>query len=642
MPAFTRLVVPLKYDVFLGFRGLDTRYTFTGTLYNALVNRGFRTFMDKPEMDKGTRITVEISKAIEVSRIFIIVLSENFASSSFCLEEVVEILKFPKGKGRWVLPVFYCVDPSDLIATYEQALTDLKEWYEDEKIEEWRTALSKLAKFPGCRLKRDNNIFECQHIEDILKEVSRHVPCQIGLLDRTNKVQELLCSGLDRGHMIGICGEAGTGKTMVAHEVFNSNAGRGFDHAFSFDDVGEILSNSGHVREEMSTLIRKKLFIIFEDIKHSEQLDNIVELTKQLGSGSIVIIISQDKCLLERCGIRSIYEVERFSETEANQLLVLKAFNSPTVSPKYVKILKRIEAYARGHPRILELIGSNLSGKSIEECEFALEKYESITNRDIQQIEEESFNALEKCQQEMLIHIASFDREFLLVDVEAKLHNKYKVCPRIDIRVLLDKSLIKINQHGQVTLHNSTRDMIKDKVSCFKAMKHGHGQRKSNEIKYEQHDVQYKEDSLELGPSQTKNPMCAMMLGMARGVRRWICCDGSGDLFLFGQWRVIPVPATSDAFHFYSKEPRSMESNKSNMSQMMEAGLGIQWNWNVNYHINISFPPLYRMLYDVFQAMKHGHGQRKSNEIKYEQHDVQCKEDSLELGPFQTKNPVSE
>ncbi|RDX93322.1 TMV resistance protein N, partial [Mucuna pruriens] len=486
MQPFSHLVVPFKFAAFLCFRG-DTRYTFTENLFQALLHRGFRTFKDNPVMERGTRITVELPRAIEVSRVFIIVLSKNFASSSYCLFEVVKILdEFAKGKGRWILPVFYYVDPSDLLDTYEQALIDMKEWYSDEQIQEWRTALSKLSKNKnGCE-----NKFEYQHIEDILKEVSRHVTSPIGLGGRILTVNLLLCSGSDRIHMIGICGGSGIGKTMVALELLNFHADMGFDHCFFFSDVGEILSKFGNV-EGMSILNGKKVFIVFEDIKQSEQLDNIRELTKQLGFGSKVIIISQDKNLLTRCGIENIYEGERFSDTEAYQLLSLKVFNSTSISPKFVKILERIVTYALGHPRTLEVIGSNVSGKTIKECESALLTYESITNRDIQKIEEESFNALEKCQQEMLIHIALCLRGLELVDVEAKLHNKYEVCPRKDIRVML---------------HASTQDMIKDKVSHFEAMWHGHGQHKSNDIKYEQHDKQYKEDILELGPFETKNP----------------------------------------------------------------------------------------------------------------------------------------
>ncbi|KAG5130724.1 hypothetical protein AAZX31_13G177100 [Glycine max] len=466
MQAFSYLVEPFKYHVFLSFRGKDTRFTFTGNLYRALRDRGFCVFMDDQRIDKGEKISQELPKAIEESRIYIIVLSENFASSRYCLVEVVMILdEFAKGKGRWIVPVFFYVDPSVLLRTYEPALANQKKWSSDDKIEEWRTALTKLSKFPGFCVSRDGNIFEYQHIDEIVKEVSRHVLCPIGLDEKIFKVNLLLSSGSDGVRMIGICGEAGIGKITLAHEVFHFNADKVFDHCLLFYDVGGISNQSGI----LSILHGKRVFIIFQDIKHFKQLEDIRELTKQLGSGSKVIITAQDKHLLDRCGIgfESIYEIKRFSDSEADQFLKFKVLNSATVSPKYVNILNRIKSYALGHPWTLEVMCSNLSGKSIEECESALLKYESITDRDIQKILEVSFSALEKCQQQMLIHIALYLKEQKLVDVEAELCNKYKVCPRLDIRVLLDKSLIKINHHGQVTLHTSTQEMIKDKASRF-------------------------------------------------------------------------------------------------------------------------------------------------------------------------------
>lgn len=150
MQAFSYLVEPFKYHVFLSFRGKDTRFTFTGNLYRALRDRGFCVFMDDQRIDKGEKISQELPKAIEESRIYIIVLSENFASSRYCLVEVVMILdEFAKGKGRWIVPVFFYVDPPVLVRTYEPALANQKKWSSDDKIEEWRTALTKLSKFPG-------------------------------------------------------------------------------------------------------------------------------------------------------------------------------------------------------------------------------------------------------------------------------------------------------------------------------------------------------------------------------------------------------------------------------------------------------------------------------------------------------------
>lgn len=147
MQAFSRLVKPLHYDVFISFRGPDTRYTFTGNLYNALKPL-FKTFMDDREIKKGFQITEELVKAIRMSRIYIIVLSKDFASSKPCLMEVDHILQqYKQGKGRIVLPVFYDVDPSNVTGTYKVKLNALKEKFDKDVVDNWRTSLTKLSEF---------------------------------------------------------------------------------------------------------------------------------------------------------------------------------------------------------------------------------------------------------------------------------------------------------------------------------------------------------------------------------------------------------------------------------------------------------------------------------------------------------------
>ncbi|KAM7474516.1 hypothetical protein LguiB_021759 [Lonicera macranthoides] len=102
------------YDVFLSFRGEDTRKTFTDHLYSALVQQGFRTFRDNDETEIGENIKSELEKAISQSKISIIVISKDYMSSTWCLDELVTILEKRRSSGHAVLPVFYDVDPSQV------------------------------------------------------------------------------------------------------------------------------------------------------------------------------------------------------------------------------------------------------------------------------------------------------------------------------------------------------------------------------------------------------------------------------------------------------------------------------------------------------------------------------------------------
>ena len=150
MPATTRSLASI-YDVFLSFRGLDTRHGFTGNLYKALDDRGIYTFIDDQELPRGDQITPALSKAIQESRIAITVLSENYASSSFCLDELVTILHC-KSEGLLVIPVFYKVDPSDVRhqkGSYGEAMAKHQKRFKAKKLQKWRMALQQVADLSG-------------------------------------------------------------------------------------------------------------------------------------------------------------------------------------------------------------------------------------------------------------------------------------------------------------------------------------------------------------------------------------------------------------------------------------------------------------------------------------------------------------
>jgi len=136
--------------VFLSFRDLDTLYGFTGHLYKALHDSGIHTFIDDENLQRGEEITPTIVKAIEESRIAIIVLSINYASSTRCLDELATIHDCLKRKRLLVLPVFYYVDPSQVRSqkgSFGETLTKHKERlkHNTEKLVKWSMALHQVT-----------------------------------------------------------------------------------------------------------------------------------------------------------------------------------------------------------------------------------------------------------------------------------------------------------------------------------------------------------------------------------------------------------------------------------------------------------------------------------------------------------------
>ena len=150
--SFSSFTPRCVYDVFLSFRGEDTRNGFTGHLYQALCDNGFNSFIDN-DLQRGEEISMEIVKAIQSSMISIIIFSQNYAFSCWCLEELVVILNC-KQNGQFVLPVFYKVDPSEVRkqeGNFKVALAEHENKFKNniEKVQSWRAALNEAASMSG-------------------------------------------------------------------------------------------------------------------------------------------------------------------------------------------------------------------------------------------------------------------------------------------------------------------------------------------------------------------------------------------------------------------------------------------------------------------------------------------------------------
>lgn len=142
-----------KFDVFLSFRGEDTRGNFTNQLYLALCRKGIVTFRDNEELKKGKAISPELLNAIEKSRISVAILSTNYASSAWCLDELAKIVECMEESGSVVLPVFYGVDPSEVRyqhkGNFQKHFAKHQQRQQREKVDKWRKALTQVANLSG-------------------------------------------------------------------------------------------------------------------------------------------------------------------------------------------------------------------------------------------------------------------------------------------------------------------------------------------------------------------------------------------------------------------------------------------------------------------------------------------------------------
>ncbi|XP_028778389.1 disease resistance-like protein DSC1 [Neltuma alba] len=461
-----------KYDVFLSFRGEDTRRSFTSHLHTALCLRDIETYIDY-KLPKGDDISQSLIEAIHDSFISVVVFSQNYATSKWCLNELLEILCCKQHQEQIVVPIFYEIDPSDVRkqkGAYEKAFAEHLE-KNSEKVEKWRQALFEIANLAGwdsCNYRDEAKLIQ-NIVNDIINKLNHRYSGSVlenivGIDENLDHIEQLL----EESSTIGIWGMGGIGKTTMAKVVFAKLRSQ-FDSCCFLENFREESKRHGlkYVRDELfrqlskdtsiRRLNRRRVLIVLDDVSNTKQLDELKSEAPPLGPGSKVIITSRDKHVLIVGRVDKIHEAKALSNNNSLELFKLKAFHKDGYESEYEQPVKRALAYAKGIPLALTVLGSFLHSRPADQWEDALSKLESMAHEDIQNVLKLSYDGLDDEVREIFLDIACFFKGRSGQYVEAMLKS-FGFHASIGLGILVDRALISLS-HNAVWMHDLIQSM---------------------------------------------------------------------------------------------------------------------------------------------------------------------------------------
>ncbi|XP_023767893.1 disease resistance protein RUN1 [Lactuca sativa] len=492
-----------RYDVFLSFRGLDTRHSFTNHLYNALVHANITTFLDDEEIETGEDLKPELESAIKASRAYVIVLSKHYATSRWCLDELVLILEQRRTSNLVVIPIFYHVAPTDVMkkeSSFGDAMTKHRRMMEAEtnadkrskwaqKIDLWNKALSEVVDLKGMVA---NGRLEVELIDEIVNEIFRRLhissrmplPHLIGMENSVKFVTSWLKdASLHTTNILTLFGFGGIGKTSLAKYVYvlhsHEFATSGFIEDITrrcdeksngmfdvqkqlYDDISkpisvEVHDNSLYTSMIANVLAKKKMFLVLDDISTLTQLDSLLR-SEGFHAGTKILITTKDSWLTKSCALfktnikpkHAMYKLKGLSEIDSQKLLCFHAFMCNDPKEGYEEMSKELVKYCEGHPMALEVLGKCLHNRDLIYWKGYIKGLKKENGPPISNVLRMSFDSLLfKNDKDLFKHIACFfvgmDKDVTKTILEA-----CDIDTRSGFTNLIDKCLLSLRWNNEL------------------------------------------------------------------------------------------------------------------------------------------------------------------------------------------------
>ncbi|KAI5392070.1 disease resistance protein RUN1 [Lathyrus oleraceus] len=485
-----------NHDVFLGFRGEDTRASFTSHLSASLQNAGIMVFKDDQSLQRGDHISSALLRGIYGSRISIIVFSVNYAGSRWCLQELVRIMECKRNVDHVVLPVFYGVDPSEVrrqTGEFGKAFGNSTFELDNFMKQSWRDALHDAGGLAGFVVQNYRN--ENEVIKDIVKNVTHILDISdlfivdnpVGVESRVQDMIQLLETRQSNDvKLLGIWGMGGIGKTTVAKAIYNK-IGRDFEGRSFLANIREVweevrgqlclqeqlmydifkettkIQSIGSGKSILKRrLCEKRVLVVLDDVNELDQVYALCGSCKWFAPGSRIIITTRDKHIIRGDRVNKIYTMKEMDESESLELFSWHAFKQMSPREDFYEISKNVVKYSGGLPLALEVLGSYLFDRELLEWICVLEKLKRIPNDQVHKKLKISYDGLnDHTEKEIFLDIACF---FIGMDRNDVIHilNGCELFAEIGVRILVERSLVTVDDKNKLGMHDLLRDMARE------------------------------------------------------------------------------------------------------------------------------------------------------------------------------------
>ncbi|CAI0417830.1 unnamed protein product, partial [Linum tenue] len=485
-----------EYEVFLNFRGPDTRRNITDLIHRFLVHLKIRTFRDDDELRVGEGIWPELVRAIGQSKIYVVIFSEGYADSKWCLKELAEIVEQRKqGKGHIVIPIFHMVDPSDVrhqTGSYEDSFRGHQMEFDERIVQNWKNAMKEVGNLKGYPISEEGEGATADLVSNLVwsylskNNYALETDELIGIENHVEEVVHKLSLESGSVSTVGIHGMGGIGKTTLAMAVYNKISAH-FDRCsflenirqkqqetngilalqkklisniLRLDSVGSMVDAREGRRIIKERVSQFRVLIVLDDVDEKFKFEEILGNFENFFPNSRFIVTSRNVKILKSLGRDrrcELYEAQGMTPDRSLQLFCKHAFGMDSPPPGFETLSKDIVSTTGGLPLTLKVVGSSLFKEDVGIWKDKFAKLKEIPETEVVESLKISYDTLAHEAKQIFLDIACF---FIGEDKEnaSYMWSDCNFYPITNINILIQRSMIKIGNLNEFQMHDQLRD----------------------------------------------------------------------------------------------------------------------------------------------------------------------------------------